>query len=437
MTTTPGSIRIPRIGSLLSVAAVTMATACAESSSSSTGADASLDGPDRPVALTTAEVASVGALDGAEWETFAGVRDVAFDASGNLYIFDPDNHRIVVTDREGRHLRTLGREGAGPGELRQPNAMAVGRDGAVVVADGASQAFVVYDDSGAFVRQVPFAGEHGMPFGDLAMRPTGDLLTPGRGMVLRMGTQGAEEPAEPDFVPVRAISPVDGTETVLYEGWLAPQPEATDAETLRGENTTIVIRGRRLEAFRAATHVAVLPDGGLAVADSVDWSLDILAPDGAPRDVLRRPIDPRPVTDQIRELERERRLTQLEEGGSRIRLFGSGGGAPAGIAEQIREMQRGQIETMAFADVVPVIYAVAADWEGRLWVRRTGEVPGEDGPIDLVGADGTYFGTLPAGSFDVPRAFGPDGLAAWVETDDFDVEHVVVRRIAWPPEPGS
>lgn len=421
-----------RIGSLLSVAAV--ATACAESSSASAGA--SLEGSDVPVVLATTDVASVGALDGAEWETFAGIRDVAFDASGQLYIFDPDNYRVVVTDREGRHLRTLGREGDGPGELRQPSAMAVGREGTVVVADGASQAFVVYSASGAFVRQVPFAGEHGMPFGDLAMRPTGDLLTRGRGMVIRMGTQGAEEPAEPDFVPVRAISPVDGTETVLYEAWLAPEPEATDAETLEGENTTIVIRGRRLEAFRPATHVAILPDGGLAVADSVDWSLDILAPDGTPRDVLRRPIDPRPVTDEIRELERERRLTQLEEGGSRVRLFGSGG-APAGIAEQIREMQRRQIETMAFADVVPVIYAVAADWDGRMWVRRTGEVPGEDGPIDLVGADGAYLGTLPAGSFEMPRAFGPDGLAAWIETDEFDVEHVVVRRIGWPPAAGG
>lgn len=434
MTTTPGRTRASRIGSLLSVAA--MATACADSSSASAGADASLDGSDVPVVLVTTDVASVGALDGAEWETFAGIGDVAFDASGNLYIFDPDNYRVVVTDREGRHLRTLGREGEGPGELHQPSAMAVGRDGAVVVADGASRAFVVYSDSGVFERQVPFAGEHGMPFGDLAMRPTGDLLTRGRGMVIRMGTQGAEAPAEPDYVPVRVISPVDGSETVLYEAWLAPEPEATDAETLEGENTTIMIRGRRLEAFRPATHVAILPDGGLAVADSVDWSLDILAPDGTPRDVLRRPIEPRPVTDEIRELERERRLTQLEEGDSRVRLFGSGG-APAGFAEQIREMRRRQIETMAFADVVPVIYAVAADWEGRLWVRRSGQVPGEDGPIDLVGVDGTYFGTLAPGAFDMPRAFGPDGLAAWIETDEFDVPHVVVRRIAWPPDPGA
>jgi hypothetical protein len=92
---------------------------------------------------------------------------------------------------------------------------------------------------------------------------------------------------------------------------------------------------------------------------------------------------------------------------------------------------------MAFADQVPVLARVVADWDGHLWVERTGAMPGEDGPIDLLDADadGTYYGTLGPGSFEIPSAFGPDGLAAWVETDEFDVQHVVVRRIAWPPDP--
>ena len=29
----------------------------------------------------------------------------------------------------------------------------------------------------------------------------------------------------------------------------------------------------------------------------------------------------------------------------------------------------------------------------------------------------------------MPDAFGPDGLAAFIETDEFDVETVVVRRL--------
>jgi hypothetical protein len=430
----PRNLRITRIGTLLFGAAAL--AACAEPSSTPAGSDATLDGPDRPVRLSTTDVVSVGALEGADWEIFSRVDAVAFDAVGNLYVYDPENHRVVVADPRGNHLRTLGREGDGPGELRSPAAMAVGRDGTVVIADLGSRSLVVYDDAGEFVREVPFEGEHGMPFGNLAMRSTGDLVTRGRGMVINLGAGPDEGPEEPDFVPIRAISPADGTETVLYEAWLPPAPEEQESETLEGGGgQRMMIVSRRVEAFRPGTHAAILPDGGLAVADSVDWSIDLLAPDGTPRGILRRPIAPRTVTDELRDAERERRIAELEERGSRLRMFGSGGGTPSGLAQQVQEMRRRQIDDMAFADQVPVLARVVADWDGHLWVERTGAMPGEDGPIDLVDADGTYYGTLGPGSFEIPSAFGPDGLAAWVETDEFDVQHVVVRRIAWPPDP--
>jgi hypothetical protein len=35
------------------------------------------------------------------------------------------------------------------------------------------------------------------------------------------------------------------------------------------------------------------------------------------------------------------------------------------------------------------------------------------------------------GATEIPAAFGPDGLAAYVETDEFEVPVVVVRRL--PP----
>ena len=44
-------------------------------------------------------------------------------------------------------------------------------------------------------------------------------------------------------------------------------------------------------------------------------------------------------------------------------------------------------------------------------------------------ADGEYAGTFPAGATRMPNAFGPDGLAAFIERDEFDVATVVVRRL--------
>ena len=62
----------------------------------------------------------------------------------------------------------------------------------------------------------------------------------------------------------------------------------------------------------------------------------------------------------------------------------------------------------------------------------TGSTPGSGlrrGPIDVVTAEGRYVGTFPAGATKMPDAFGPGGLAAFIELDDLDVASVVVRRL--------
>ena len=51
------------------------------------------------------------------------------------------------------------------------------------------------------------------------------------------------------------------------------------------------------------------------------------------------------------------------------------------------------------------------------------------GPIDVVTADGRYVGTFATEATALPDAFGPDGMAAFIELDEFDVASVVVRRL--------
>ena len=88
--------------------------------------------------------------------------------------------------------------------------------------------------------------------------------------------------------------------------------------------------------------------------------------------------------------------------------------------------------TCEFFPEVPVIRGLFVGWDGTIWVRRRGEEPESDGPVDLLTTDGGYLGTLPADDAEIPDAFGPDGLAAFVERDEFEVQTVVVRRL--PPE---
>ena len=51
------------------------------------------------------------------------------------------------------------------------------------------------------------------------------------------------------------------------------------------------------------------------------------------------------------------------------------------------------------------------------------------GHIDVLTAEGEYVGTYATGATEMPDAFGPDGLAAFIELDEFDVARMVVRRL--------
>ena len=94
---------------------------------------------DIPLAATTEHLYRVGALVGEDWETFGRIRSVHFDASGNLHLFDAGAHRIVVVDTAGNHLRTVGTQGEGPGEIQNAHAAALLADGRTVIYDFSSR----------------------------------------------------------------------------------------------------------------------------------------------------------------------------------------------------------------------------------------------------------------------------------------------------------
>jgi tripartite motif-containing protein 71 len=118
------------------------------------------DGPgelDRPAAVTVAPSGNVFVADtannrivelapgGAFEEAFGqlGSADgrlhtptgVAVDAAGRVYVVDGFNNRVEVFDEAGHYLEKWGLRGTGLGEFSQPTAVAVGCEGSVYVAD--------------------------------------------------------------------------------------------------------------------------------------------------------------------------------------------------------------------------------------------------------------------------------------------------------------
>lgn len=422
------------IGNLVrGASAATLALATALSASGQEVVD--LPATDKALSSDMQDVFTIGAFDGAEWETFGEIGGVGFDANGRLYIFDRQSSRIVVVDDQGRFVREIGKPGEGPGELRMPARFVVMRDGTVVVADAGHRAYTLFGPDGEYDRMVSMGGEDGMiRIGQMQADPRGLGFVTGGGNQMMMSMRsgpGGEGSVQPTTRPVEHVSLDRETASsrVLADGWLPPRPPPEEMSG-GGMSFRMSVAGPRV--FEPGMLVGALPGGAVAYADTTTWAVKVASADGSIQRVIRRPFRPRAVTKAMQDDERSRRLEELEAGeGPQMRVMVAGGGGAARPVDPnaIKEMMRGQIEQMQFFPELPVLLDMATGWDGTIWVVRRGEEPTEAGPIDLITSGGAYVGTLAAGSVSLPSAFGPDGLVAFIERGELDVPTVVVKRL--------
>lgn len=405
-----------------------------------------LTGEDSPLAADFEEVFRVGSIDGPEWQQFGVIFDVAFDGAGNLYLLDYQAHRVVVVDRGGNLVRTIGRYGEGPGEFGFPRHLAAMADGRVIVGDiPGNRSFKVFDTGGAFARNVrvgdDLLGLRGQMYPDRSgrdavvlagslvaietMRAPDAIVPPGRRPILRLALDG-------DAV-VR--------ETITY-AW-APPSAGIITFSIGGREITTGDQTPPPRTFDPGLFVGPLPGGGVAFSDSSAYAVKLTEPDGTVARVLFRPFQPKSVTDRILEAEIEHQLEEYAEmeaamsGQPRLTVDGRTGSAvappPRGVMlEGLVRSRRAYLDALPSADEVPVVLDLRTTWEGRIWVRRRAENLVDDGPIDVLTTDGRYLGSYP-GDTAMPAAFGPGGLLAFVERDGLGVNTVVVKRVAAAP----
>lgn len=369
-----------------------------------------LPAEDRPLDADFEEVYRVGVTEGEDWETFGRVREVAFDMSGNAYILDTQAARIVVVDREGGFVRQFGGVGEGPGEFDGHNAsllrMAVLGDGRTVVFD---RKFHVFAADGEFERTVRMSADM------MTFMPRLDVDRPGMSVLATGVVQSV--PANPaewrDYVDEPDSRPVErwfltGDEVVqdtVVNAWYPPG----DANTY----VPLLVAG-------------ALRDGGVAYTDSSAYAIKVVTPDGDLARVLTRPFRPEPVTERSPEAGEGRRRDQ--QGGNPRGENRVGGERAAASQAVVRAMLAAPKK---YYHEIPVVRDLRTSWEGTIWVQRRGDEPESDGPIDILTPDGRYLGTFATGATAMPDAFGPDGLAAFIERNELDVQTVVVRRL--PP----
>ena len=363
------------------------------------------------------EMYRVGSVLGGRWDTFGEIGDVAFDAAGNLYIFDTQALKISVVDQTGALVRQFGRQGEGPGEFESDFGellrLAVLPDGRSVVYTWNRGAFVVFRTDGEFERVIRLTGGARTTLTGLQALPGSDAVL-ATSPVLRLSTTPSADGR--DLTGTRRA--VRAIERFRLDGYQAMVDTLVEAWDPPGEPT----------GFVPQVVGGALPDGGIAYTDSSAYAIKIVTGTGDPVRVLTRPLRPDPVTERDKALFIGWRLglqQEYEKGLARL------GGTYRDIADKMSESSRQQAESMEFYHEIPVVRTLRTSWDGGIWVQRRGAAAVGAGPIDMLTSDGRYLGTYPPSATAMPSAFGPDGLMAFVERNELDVQTVVVRRL--PP----
>jgi DNA-binding beta-propeller fold protein YncE len=131
---------------------------------------------------------------GAEGESFQRPTDVAWDASGNIYVADGyGNARIAKYEPSGKYIKSWGSRGTAPGQFNIVHGIAIDTQGNVYVADEGNRRVQVFDGNGTFKKQFLNVGT-----------PTAICITPGPRQYLYIAHTG-----DPDGMEDAAIYKVE------------------------------------------------------------------------------------------------------------------------------------------------------------------------------------------------------------------------------------
>lgn len=306
---------------------------------------------------------------------------IGVDASGNLYVLDAGNYTVAKFNPAGRHVRSFGRQGGGPGEFGFPSDMAVDADGDVAVYDFDRRGLTRFDADGRFTGTLSLPGP---------LQRQVALLDDGH--VVAAVTQATPTPDSTDF---SLLMIRDGTVEV-----------AKVRQFTRSEPREFACGSRPGRPYFGPRVVWAAAGSRIAFSDESTYSVRVMDPDGS-TSIWRRELTPVRSTLGLAAWE-------VAQGDS-LRSFGCT--IPADEAAR----------KFGYADVAPTIEGLAVAPDGGVWVRRRTEVPGEL-PIDVLDATGAYVGTLP-GDSPFPALFRAEDEIVTVERDDLDRPIIVVYRI--------
>jgi hypothetical protein len=85
---------------------------------------------------------------------FGKVQTFIVDGSGSVYVLDRMNFNVKIFDPSGRHLRTFGRKGQGPGEFEYPYTLSLNQTSGELALHELGDGITYFNTDGTFLRHV-------------------------------------------------------------------------------------------------------------------------------------------------------------------------------------------------------------------------------------------------------------------------------------------
>jgi hypothetical protein len=363
---------------------------------------------------------SVGVFEGAEEEMFGEVAAIAVNQAGDIFVLDQHIQGVRHFGPDGAYRGTLGREGSGPGELKQADGMAIHPDGRLLVRDPGNARFNVYAPDGTVLPSWPLPSGGGWNTDDAVRVDTaGNSYSL---ILLQMGVDVTE------WKHGLARMGPDGThhDTLPAPTW-DHKPAQVTARRENSSSTTSV-------PFSASAQWDFSPLGYFVGGVSTDYRIDLFRPEGVLR--IERAWTPIPVL-AAEKAEQEHRIVENFK-----RSYGSW-----------------KWNGPAIPDTKPPFRSIVVAGDGRLWVqlsqpgyawRSEAEAREEEErtkrpqtryregfTFDVFEPDGRYLGVVRMpGDFRGSPAPVLRGDTVWAVTrDSLDVQRVVRYRVTRAERP--
>jgi len=240
-----------------------------------------VENPKKPIydgpVLSLIEELKIGEAVGRPEYTFGRIAAIAVDGKGGIFVADDKNIHIKAFDAKGGYVRTIGREGQGPGEIGRPYDVFIDSRGELLVPDGKNYKLHFYSPLGMSLQDKSFGNRFPQ---QSALGPQDELYVLSFGGSFATGTYFELAKLDKDLNPAAVLHKID----------IPPGPLK---DSLSGKVPLFCVR----------------PDGSLVMGFGKrdEYRIEIIDPRGRRSRIITRDFDPVPIPKNLLEKAKQSR----------------------------------------------------------------------------------------------------------------------------------